>query len=122
MMFRNMHENSFFCDCSFYIATQYESPPSMVISQAALGGVLGVSVVINIISITVIVVLLVKMRGGQSSPSSSSRETEEDIDMKPNALYGFTDEGIVTKPNEVYGVTTATTETDQPGTYEYVNP
>lgn len=79
-----------------------------MISQAALGGVLGVSVVINIISITVIVVLLVKIRGGQFSPSSSSRETEEDIDMKPNALYGFTGEGIVTKPNEVYGVTSGT--------------
>ena len=42
----------------------------------------------------------------------------EDIEMKPNSLYGVTSdsERIVTKQNEVYGVS------NHPMAYEYVNP
>ena len=94
-----------------------------IVTQAALGGILGASVVVNIILFIIVVVLLIRTKPDtrSQSPSSSSRSKKEgqgamDIEMKPNTEC----DDIVTKPNEVYGVTT-TTEPHHPDTYEYVN-
>ena len=80
---------------------------------AIFGGVLGLSVILNIFLIIVAVVLVAKNRASSPSlPVQSSSAVNEgggnqgtlDIEMKPNSLYGLTSDGIVTKPNEVYGV------------------
>ena len=97
--------------------------PSTTIPQAALGGALGVSLVIHAIFTVAVVALLVKIKD-LKHPSSSTREEAIDnhIDMKPNTVYGLTSESIVTKPNEVYGVAAATTDPSEPEAYDYVNP
>ena len=100
-----------------------------VVTPAVLGGILGLSVIINII---LIIVLITKNRKSSQSllpapPTSVNDRVGEkgamDIEMKPNSLYGLTSgsESIVTKPNEVYGVSVPT-EPSHPATYEYVNP
>ncbi len=99
-----------------------------VVTPAVLGGILGLSVIINII---LIIVLITKNRKSSQSlpapPTSVNDRVGEkgamDIEMKPNSLYGLTSgsESIVTKPNEVYGVSVPA-ESSHPATYEYVNP
>ena len=94
------------------------------VAPATLGGVLGLSVIINIILLIVVVVLVTKRKNTSLSlPPSTSGAEDKDIEMKPNSLYGLTSgsESIVTKPNEVYGVS-MTSEHGHPATYEYVNP
>ena len=92
---------------------------------AIFGGVLGVSVILNIFLIIVGVVLVAKNRASSLSlPVQSSSAVNEgggnqgtlDIEMKSNSLYGLTSDGIVTKPNEVYGVSVSS----QPAIYEQV--
>ena len=99
-----------------------------VVTPAVLGGVLGLSVIINVILIIVVVVLVTKKSETSQKPPTliTDREGETgtmDIEMKPNSLYGLTSgsESIVTKPNEVYGVSVPA-EPSHPATYEYVNP
>ena len=84
------------------------SPP--VVIQATLGGILGASVLINIILLTVVVVLLTKTKDTnfQSVQPSPNRNKYNDIEMKTNSDC----DDILTKPNEVYGVTTATETND----------
>ena len=102
--------------------------PQLVITQATLGGALGVSVIINIIFVTVVVLLLIKAKaeGASRSPPSPdshskvNKEEEMDIEMNTNLLYGLTSDGIVTEPNVVYGVTTST-EPSHLGNYDYVD-
>ena len=90
-----------------------------LVTQAVLGGLFGVSVIINIILLIAVVVFLVRTKDTSSQqPSPSSRRSkEEDIKMKSSSCHC---DDILTKPNEVYGVTT-TTEPHRPETYEYVN-
>jgi Na+-transporting NADH:ubiquinone oxidoreductase subunit NqrF len=94
---------------------------------AILGGVLGLSMIINIILIIVVVILVAKNRLTSHSlsvpPNSAMNEGGGgnqgalDIEMKPNSLYGLTSDGIMTKPNEVYGVSLpAHAEPSQPAT------
>ena len=76
---------------------------------AIFGGVLGLSVILNIFLIIIAVVLVAKNRESSPSlpvpPSSAvNNQGTLDIEMKSNSLYGLTSDGIVTKPNEVYGV------------------
>ncbi len=83
--------------------------PSTVVTSAVLGGILGLSVTINII---LIIVLVIK-KGKRSQSPLTDREGEKgamDIEMKPNSLYGLASgsESIVTKPKEVYGVSVPT--------------
>ena len=92
---------------------------------AILGGILGLSVILNIFLI-IVVILVAKNRA--TSPSlpvplycaavneGGVNQGTQDIEMKPNSLYGLTSgsESIVTKPNEVYGVSVPS----QPATYE----
>ncbi len=92
--------------------------PSTVVTSAVLGGILGLSVTINII---LIIVLVIK-KGKHSQSPPTDREKKKgairDIEMKPNSLYGLTSgsESIVTKPNEVYRVSVPAEPT-----YECVN-
>ena len=93
-----------------------------VMTPAVLGGVLGLSVIINV------VVLVIKNSETSQKPPTLITDREEetgtmDIEMKPNSLYGLTSgsESIVTKPNEVYGVSVPA-EPSHPATHEYVNP
>ena len=91
------------------------------------------SVILNIFLIIVVVVLVAKNRATSPSlpvpPTSAMIMSEgggnqgtQDIEMKPNSLYGLTSDNIiVTKPNEVY-VVSVPAEPSQPETYEYVNP
>ena len=89
-----------------------------LVTQAVLGGLFGVSVIINIILLIAVVVFLTRTKDTSSQPPPSSRRSkEEDIKMKSNSYHC---DDILTKPNEVYGVTT-TTEPHHPETYEYVN-
>jgi hypothetical protein len=99
---------------------------------AILGGVLGLSVIMNIILIIVVVVLVARNRLTSPSlpapPTSAMNEGGggnqgilDGVEMKPNSLYGLTGDGIMTKPNEVYGVSLPS-EPSQPATYEYVDP
>ena len=94
---------------------------------AIFGGILGLSVILNIFLIIVAVVLVAKIRASSPSlPVQSSSAVNEfeggvnqgtlDIEMKPNSMYGLTSDGIVTKPNEVYGVSVSS----QPAIYEQV--
>ena len=94
---------------------------------AIFGGVLGLSVILNIFLIIVAVVLVAKNRASSPSlPVQSSSAVNGgggnqgtlDIEMKPNSLYGLTSDGIVTKPNEVYGVSVSS----QSAIYEQVIP
>ena len=102
------------------------------VTPAALGGVLWLSVTINIILTIVVVILVTKVR--VTSPllptiamvnEGEGKQGTLDIEMKRNSLYGQLTAGgsdnIVTKPNEVYGVSVPA-EPSQPETYEYVNP
>ena len=91
-----------------------------------LGGLLGLSVVINIVLLITVVILAAKRREKDIVPSLPPMATSvsegdagtKHIEMKPNSLYGVTSdsERIVIKPNEVYGVS------NHPMAYEYVNP
>ena len=102
-----------------------------VVTPAILGGVLGLSTVINVILLIVVVALATRMNNtfAPSLPPTSvtggegERQGTMDIEMKPNSLYGLTsnNESIVTKPNEVYGVSVLT-EPSHPAAYEYVVP
>ena len=111
---------------SFHFAESIADLTSSIIIPAALGGVLGVSLVINLILAITVVVLLVKVKcTTNQSPtviSCSKDKIEEaiDIEMNPNELYAGTDENIMTKPNVVYGVTLLTEPTGQSEAYEYV--
>lgn len=101
---------------------------SVTVVILILGGLLGLSAVINIVLLITVVILAAKRRGKDNNivPSLSPKATSvsegddgtKDIEMKPNSLYGVTSnsERIVTKPNEVYGVS------NHPMAYEYVNP
>ena len=88
-----------------------------------LGGVLGLSVIINIVLLIIVVVLVTKRKSTSLLPPPTTSVDDKDIEMKPNSLYGLTSgsESIMTKPNEVYGVS-MTSEPSHPATYEYVNP
>ena len=100
-----------------------------VITSAILGGILGLSVIINIVLI-VFVLLVFKKRDGPIPPSLPPEGAREgfsgpkDFEMKPNLLYDFTNqgsEGIATNLNEAYE-TPVPGEGSHPETYEYVNP
>ena len=86
------------------------------------------SVIMNIVLVIVVVVLLIRGKDSHSgvhSPQSSevNEAANEDIEMKPNTVYGITSEGIMTQPNEVYGVTNTPAEPNTlTDAYEYVNP
>ena len=103
-------------------------PPPSPLTEGALGGVLGLSVIINIALIIVVLVLLIKNRTTRGSVKSFSlsdhakeRELQSgtDIKMNPNLLYDLMKDSIATKPNVVYGVS-ASTELSYLKTYEYV--
>ena len=94
---------------------------SSVTTQAVLGGVLGVSLVVNLILAITVVVLLFKAKctTNQSSPMTSCSKEKEKVELSANELYG-TGESIVIKPNVVYGMTLSTEPASQTGIYECV--
>ena len=113
-----------------FAAPSSASTPSVVV-PAAVGGVLAVSVIMNIILVIVVVVMYMYIRGKGSCSGTHSlqsnevnkEEANEDIEMKPNTVYGVTSESIVTQPSEVYGVTNTLSEPNTlTDAYEYVNP
>ena len=111
-----------------FAAPSSASTPSVVVS-AAVGGVLAVSVIMNIVLVSIVVVMYVRGKGTCSGTHSlqsnevNKEEANEDIEMKPNTVYGVTSEGIVTQPSEVYGVTNTLSEPNTlTDAYEYVNP
>ena len=95
-------------------------------TQATLGALFGISLMINIMFVVVVLVLLIKPRAKciakQSSPFSNEKKDKGvDMETEPNKLYALTRDTIETRPNKVYGVSSPT-EQSQPVTYEYVDP
>ena len=95
-------------------------------TQAALGALFGISVIVNIMLVIAVLVLLIKPRAKHTAKElSDEKENEEvDIEMKPNKLYGLTGDTIVTKPNKVYDISfRSPMEQSQPETYcKYLDP
>ena len=103
---------------SFYVGRSIVLP--------IVGGTLGLSVIIIIAILLIIIVTSVsKCRARGTSLALPPSTSEDDIEMKPNSVYGLrstnASEHIVTKPNEVYGITSPA-ELSHEQTYEYVNP
>ena len=113
--------------CVFLYAVFSGQPPLSPLTEGALGGVLGLSVIINVVLVIVVLVLLIKNRTTHGSVKSRSlsdhvkeREGGMHIEMNSNLSYTLRmSDSIVTKPSVVYGVTTSTELSDLK-TYEYV--
>ena len=115
---------------SILAAPSSDSAPSVVV-PAAIGGLLAISVIINIILVIIVAVLLInKGRKGSGVQSQQSVEVRveveaSDIELKPNTVYDLNRDGIVTKPNMVYGVANRHVILSEPNIhtesqYEYV--
>ena len=95
-----------------------------MVVPAAVGGVLAVSVIMNIVLVIIVVVLLIILKGrGTRSPQSYEVKEQEamDIEMKPNSVYGVTSEGVTAESNDAYGVSQLQDPLAE-SQYEYVNP
>ena len=96
-----------------------------MVVPAAVGGVLAVSVIMNIILVIIVVVLLIRGKGrfrGVHSLQSYEVKANEDIEMNPNTVYGVTSERVTTETNinDAYGVSQPHDPLAKLNQYDYI--
>ena len=96
-----------------------------MVVPVAVGGVLAVSVILNIILVIIVVVLLIRGKDKRvhlpQSYEVKEQEANEDIEMKPSIVCGLTSERVTTESNDAYGVSQPHNPLAE-SQYEYVNP